>query len=110
MMSVSQVLAAGAAKYGEDNWRLIDVRDHVNHCLSHLFKFLQGDTTDDHLRNAACRALMALDQAIVSGGGPLVRPGGSAGSAPVARETHSPIGYRGCAFDGLDWDPERSDF
>lgn len=61
VLAVAEVLSAGAEKYGEDNWRLIPVRDHVNHALTHLLAFVAGDGSDDHLSHAACRVLFALD-------------------------------------------------
>jgi hypothetical protein len=64
-LSVSEVLAHGARKYGEDNWRRIEVREHLNHCLAHLFAYLAGDGSDDHLEHAACRAAMALEIKLV---------------------------------------------
>jgi hypothetical protein len=60
-LSVSEVLAGGARKYGENNWHKIGVREHLNHVLTHLFAYLAGDGSDDHLEHAACRALMALE-------------------------------------------------
>lgn len=65
VLSVSEVLSQGAAKYGEDNWRKIAARDHVNHALVHLFAWLAGDGQDDHLQHAACRLLMALDLDVI---------------------------------------------
>lgn len=60
-LAVSRVLEEGSRKYGDDNWRLIAVRDHINHALSHLFAHLAGDRSDDHLEHAACRLLMATE-------------------------------------------------
>jgi Domain of unknown function (DUF5664) len=57
---VAQILAVGAVKYGENNWMLIDTEDHINHAVNHLYLFLSGDTTENHLGNAACRVLFAL--------------------------------------------------
>lgn len=61
VMSVGKVLAAGAKKYGIDNWKLVPIREHVNHALVHIFGYLAGDVQDHHLQHAACRLLMALD-------------------------------------------------
>lgn len=57
---IAEVLQEGAEKYGEDNWRLIETRDHLNHLLMHTYAFLCGDNQDDHLSHIACRALFAL--------------------------------------------------
>lgn len=59
MFAMTEVLAKGAEKYGKDNWRKIGVDDHINHALAHLYAFLAGDTSDDHLTNALCRAMFA---------------------------------------------------
>lgn len=61
-LAVAKVLRHGADKYGPNNWHAIDVGDHLNHALAHLFAFLAGDGSDDHLEHAACRVLFALDQ------------------------------------------------
>jgi hypothetical protein len=58
--ALAEVLAQGAEKYGVDNWRKIDARSHVNHLLQHVYAWLAGDTTDDHLEHAYARAMMAL--------------------------------------------------
>lgn len=60
MFAVAGVLHEGAEKYGENNWRLIDIEDHLNHLLTHVYAYLAGDTSDDHLSHAACRAIFAL--------------------------------------------------
>lgn len=60
-LHVSQILAEGAKKYGENNWRGLTVADNVNHALVHFFAYLAGDTSDDHLGHAATRALFALE-------------------------------------------------
>jgi hypothetical protein len=60
MFEVAAVLHEGAEKYGADNWRLIDIEDHLNHLLTHVYAYLAGDRSDDHLSHAACRAIFAL--------------------------------------------------
>lgn len=56
---VAIVLEQGAEKYGENNWHRIDSVDHINHAIAHLFKYLSGDRSEDHLTNTICRALFA---------------------------------------------------
>lgn len=46
---------------GEENWRRIRPRMHVRHALAHVLKWLAGDRSEDHLTNAACRLLMAME-------------------------------------------------
>lgn len=61
LLAVGKVLAEGAEKYGVDNWRKIDRWSHLNKALIHVYAYLAGDRTDEHLEHAACRLLMALD-------------------------------------------------
>lgn len=60
LFEMAAVLDHGAKKYGEDNWRLISVKDHINHLLMHSYAYLSGDTSDDHLSHMLCRATFAL--------------------------------------------------
>jgi len=61
-LAVAAVFGYGAGKYGDTNWHGIPVRSHLNHALRHVFQFLAGDDTEDHLEHAACRMLMALQK------------------------------------------------
>lgn len=61
-LAVAGVLRHGAAKYGANNWHAIEVPEHLNHAITHVFAYLAGDGSDDHLEHAACRLLMALEQ------------------------------------------------
>lgn len=47
-------------KYGEDNWRLISTKEHINHVLMHIFGWMAGDTQDEHLEHALTRMMMAV--------------------------------------------------
>lgn len=60
LFEMAKVLDHGARKYGEDNWRLISVNDHLNHLLMHTYAYLSGDQTDEHLSHILCRATFAL--------------------------------------------------
>lgn len=43
----------GAVKYGEDNWlKGFPVNDILNHALAHIFSYLDGDRSEDHLAHA----------------------------------------------------------
>jgi CxxC-x17-CxxC domain-containing protein len=58
MFKLAEVLAYGATRYAPDNWRGISASDHYNHLMQHLFAWKAGDTQDDHLGHALCRAMM----------------------------------------------------
>jgi Domain of unknown function (DUF5664) len=59
LFKMAEVLDAGARKYGQDNWRGLPVRDHLNHLIAHAYAWLAGDTSDDHLSHVLCRATFA---------------------------------------------------
>lgn len=60
MFRLAGILSEGAEKYGDDNWRQIQRRSHLNHALTHIMAELAGDTQDDHLGHAFCRLMFAL--------------------------------------------------
>jgi hypothetical protein len=60
LFEMAQVLDHGAKKYGENNWRLIPIHDHLNHLIMHAYAYLAGDQTDEHLSHILCRATFAL--------------------------------------------------
>lgn len=59
MFAMAQVLHQGAEKYGANNWRLIPVEDHLNHLMMHIYAYLSGDRSDEHLSHIMCRAMFA---------------------------------------------------
>ena len=69
LFEMAAVLHTGAEKYGEGNWRKIDISDHLNHLLMHTYAYLAGDRQDGHLNHIMCRAMFA--QAVELQGGPL---------------------------------------
>jgi hypothetical protein len=63
MKALAQILAMGAERYNDPkgkNWKKIPIEDHVNHAIAHLYEHLDGDTKEDHLGHAMCRAMFAL--------------------------------------------------
>lgn len=61
VLAIAKVLNEGSRKYGDNNWRRIPRREHLNHALTHLFALLADDAQDDHLSHAACRLLFAME-------------------------------------------------
>ena len=57
---LAKVLAHGARKYSDNNWHGIHLKSHINHLINHVFKYLAGDKTEDHLGHVLCRASMAV--------------------------------------------------
>ena len=51
----------GAEKYSDYNWeRGMPVNDILNHCISHLYSYLSGDRSEDHLAHAAWNCFAAM--------------------------------------------------
>lgn len=60
-----EVAKYGAEKYKETlqerNYKKIPVEEHINHAIQHLYAYLAGDTSDDHLSHAILRAMFAYE-------------------------------------------------
>ena len=65
VFAAAEVARYGAEKYGETlrsrNDKRIPAVDHVNHAIQHLFAYLAGDESDDHLSHAILRAMFAYE-------------------------------------------------
>ena len=65
MFAAAEVALYGAQKYNETrlnrNYTKIPPDEHINHCIQHLFAYLAGDTSDDHLGHAIVRAMFAYE-------------------------------------------------
>lgn len=69
VFAAAEVAAYGANKYNETfsqrNYTKISTEEHINHAIQHLYAYLAGDTTDDHLGHAIVRAMFAYDTALL---------------------------------------------
>ena len=65
LFAAAAVARKGAEKYGETfdsrNYTRICSRDHLNHAIAHIYAYLAGDASDDHLAHAIVRLLFAFD-------------------------------------------------
>lgn len=58
---VAAACAEGAAKYSDYNWEKgMPVADLLNHALAHVYNFLGGDRSEDHLGHAAWNLIGAI--------------------------------------------------
>jgi hypothetical protein len=61
LAALARTYAEGAAKFGAFNWENgMPVTDLLNHAIAHVYKFLGGDRTEDHLAHAAWNLLGAI--------------------------------------------------
>ena len=61
LAAVARACAEGSEKYGDFNWEKgMPANDMLNHALRHIYLFLQGDRTEDHLGHAGWNVLGAI--------------------------------------------------
>ena len=59
--AVARACAEGAQKYADFNWeRGMPAHDMLNHALRHIYMFLSGDRSEDHLGHAGWNVLGAI--------------------------------------------------
>lgn len=59
--AVAQTCREGAMRYSDYNWEAgMPVGDLLNHALRHIYKYLGGDRSEDHLPHAAWGLLAAI--------------------------------------------------
>ncbi len=60
LFKLAEALYEGSLKYDRGNWRKISVEVHLGRCVQHIYGFLAGDRTEDHLAHALCRLAFAV--------------------------------------------------
>jgi len=54
MRRLAETYGEGSLKYGDENWlKGIPTKNLLNHALTHINKYLAGDTSEDHLAHTA---------------------------------------------------------
>lgn len=66
IMEVGRVRCEAFEKKGhpDDNYKQIPLEEHIGRAIGHLYAYLSGDRSNDHLAHAACRTLFALEMEI----------------------------------------------
>lgn len=64
ILEVGKVREKAYSEYGypDENYKQIDIRENVGRAIMHLYAWLAGDSSNDHLSHAATRCLFALEQ------------------------------------------------
>ena len=61
LQALARTYAEGARKFGAANWENgMPVTDLLNHGIAHIYKFLAGDRSEDHLAHSAWNILAAI--------------------------------------------------
>lgn len=54
-------MGEGAQKYGDRNWEGLPIDNVLNHAIRHIYLYLEGDRSEDHLGHGAAGLLMAKE-------------------------------------------------
>jgi len=58
---VAETCREGADKYGDYNWEKgMPINDLLNHALQHIYNYLSGDRSEDHLGHAGWGLMAAM--------------------------------------------------
>ena len=62
-MEIGKVRFIGHEEHGyaDDNYKKIPLTEHLGRALTHIFAYLAGDKSNDHLSHAATRLMFALE-------------------------------------------------
>lgn len=61
LAAVAMACAEGARKYSDFNWEKgMPANDMLNHAIRHIYLFLAGDRSEDHLGHAAWNIMGAI--------------------------------------------------
>ena len=61
LRALAQTYHEGAEKFGPYNWENgMPVSDLLNHAIAHIYNFLNGDRSEDHLGHAAWNVIGAI--------------------------------------------------
>jgi len=66
LLRLARTCAEGARRYGVGNWlRGIPIENLLDHAIRHLFFYIAGDRSEDHLAHAAWNILAACHMEVV---------------------------------------------
>lgn len=58
--TVLKTMVDGAKTHPDDNWREVDIIDHLCHANHHIEDYIAKDKTEDHIAHAMTRLAMAI--------------------------------------------------
>lgn len=66
LTQIAEVLTKGKQKHPDEKWKVLSIKDHVDATLRHMLAYLRGEWNEEeqcnHLVNAACRLLFAIEK------------------------------------------------